>query len=92
MPPLVVDDDDIPSLINDESDDEEAYVGPRKMKAAADGTSLANHRLLIITMTTNTKEQLSKGRKDDTSAIPSSLQQGLKDNSINTSLIATQLS
>ena len=44
MPPLVVDDDDIPSLINDESDDEEAYVDPRKMKAAADGTSLANHR------------------------------------------------
>ena len=41
-------------------------------------------------MTTNTKEQLSKGRKDDTSASSSSLQQSLQDNSINTSLIATQ--
>ena len=40
IPPLVVDDNDTPSLINDE----EAYVGPRKMKAAADGTSLDNHR------------------------------------------------
>ena len=46
--------------------------------------------MLIITMTTNTKEQLSKGRKDDTSASSSSLQQSLQDNSINTSLIATQ--
>ena len=41
-------------------------------------------------MTTNTKEQLSKGRKDDSSAISSSLQQSLQDNSINTFLIATQ--
>ena len=43
-----------------------------------------------MTSNTNTKEQLSKGRKDDTSTISSSLQQSLQDKSINTALIATQ--
>ena len=46
--------------------------------------------VLIITMTTITKEQLSKGREDDTSTISSPLQQSLQDNSTNTALIATQ--
>jgi hypothetical protein len=77
IPPLVVNDDDILSSMNDESDDE---VPVRWMRPLMTHLSLVAY-VLIITMTTNTntntKERLSKGRKDDTSTISSPLQQSL---------------
>jgi hypothetical protein len=71
----VVNDDDILSFMNDESDDE---VPVRWMRPLMTHLSLIAD-VLIITMTTNTntKERLSKGRKDDTSTISSPLQQSL---------------